>query len=227
MKPKNLIIDCDDTLWENNRYFLEAHEKFVGLMASLGHPEASADSLLLRMEMENVPRYSYGARSQAASMADVYRLLEPEPDQKVLDAIARIGDAVFDHPVSLMPGVSDTLPRLSGRYRMVMYTKGKDDEQSGKIHKSPVKGYFESYKVVPEKGPDVFREMLGEFGMEPGETWMIGDSPRSDILPAVANGVRSVYIPCGLTWSLEHRELPPSDDIIVLESFGHLGRLLL
>ena len=227
MKPKNLVIDCDDTLWENNRYFLEAHGKFVRLMEELGYDPDEADRLLLRMEMENVPRYGYGARSQAMSMADVYRLLALVPEPSVLAAIEGIGEEVFHHPVSLLPGVEDTLPRLSERYTLAMYTKGNPDEQLGKIRKSPLSHYFRHVKVVPEKNPLAFREMLDEFGMEPSETWMVGDSPRSDIMPALANGVRSVYIPYALTWGLEHQELPPSEHIIVLEGFDRLGTLLL
>ena len=225
--PKNLIVDCDDTLWENNRFFIEAHGKFVRLMGSIGHDTAEADSLLLRLEMENVPRYGYGAKSQAMSMADVYRLFEPEPEESVLSEIGRIGDEVFNHPVCLLPGVEATLPKLAGRYRMAMFTKGNPEEQLGKIHKSPVKEYFSHYKVVPEKTPENLLKMLDEFGMEPGETWMIGDSPKSDILPALASGVRSVYIPFSMTWALEHHDLPESEHIITLEAFHQLERLLL
>jgi len=227
MKPRNLIIDCDDTLWENNRFFIEAHKKFVALMASLGYDRDSADSLLLRLEVENVPRYGYGAKSQAMSMADVYRLLEPTPDDSTLAAIARIGEEVFNHPIMLMPGVGDTLPMLHGRYRMVMYTKGNPTEQMGKVEKSPVRRYFDGVKVVPEKDPDTFLDMLKEFGMAPHETWMVGDSPRSDVLPALANGVKSVYIPFSMTWSVEQTELPPSESIITVDGFHRLSELLL
>jgi len=227
MMPRNLIIDCDDTLWENNRFFLEAHKKFVALMESRGYNPSDADSLLLRLEMENVPKYGYGARSQAMSMADVYRLLEPAPEQDVLAAIEAIGADVFSHPVSLLPGVLETLPRLFERYRMLMFTKGNPEEQMGKIEKSPVKGYFHHVKVVSEKDDRTFKEVLDEFGMEPHETWMIGDSPRSDIMPALANGVKSVYIPFSMTWALEHHPLPVSEDIITVDAFGRLAGLLL
>jgi putative hydrolase of the HAD superfamily len=227
MKPRNLVIDCDDTLWENNRFFIEAHQKFVRLMGTLGLDTERADALLLRLEMENVSRYGYGANSQAMSMADVYRLLTPEPDEDVLAAIEEIGKDVFNHPVSLLPGVADTLRKLHGRYRMAIYTKGNPDEQLGKIGRSPVKKYFQHFKVVPEKDTDAFRDLLHELDMDPGETWMIGDSPRSDIMPALANGVRSVYIPFSMTWGLEHHELPPSEHIITIEAFDQLAGLLL
>lgn len=226
-RPLNLIIDCDDTLWENNRFFLEAHKKFVRLMDSLGHDTAKADSLLLRLEMENVPRYGYGARSQAMSMADVYRLLESEPDVSVLEAIKAIGDEVFNHPVCMFPGVEDTLRKLTTRYRMLMLTKGNRDEQMGKIDKSPVRGYFHHTKVVEEKDKETLKGVLDEFEMAPHETWMIGDSPRSDIMPALQNGVKSVYIPFSMTWALEHQELPASEHIITVETFDRLSGLLL
>jgi len=227
MRPKNLIIDCDDTLWENNRYFLEAHGRFVDMMDGLGYDRERANTLLLRLEMENVPRYGYGARSQAMSMADVYRILEPEPSGEVLESIREIGEGVFNHPVCLLPGVEETLPKLHGRYRLAMYTKGNPDEQMGKIMKSPVRDYFHHVKVVPEKDPDTFRGMLDEFGMEPSETWMIGDSPRSDVLPAVSVGVKAVYIPFSMTWALEHTELPESEHIITIGSFDDLAEYLL
>ncbi|MHB8174208.1 MAG: HAD family hydrolase [Nitrospirota bacterium] len=227
MFPKNLIIDCDDTLWENNRYFLDAHVKFVSLMESLGYPREKADTLLLRLEMENVSRYGYGARSQAMSMADVYGLLEPEPDEEILKKIESIGDGVFHHPVCLLPGVGETVPKLASRYTMVMYTKGNPEEQLGKIEKSPLREYFHHVRVVPEKDQHTFRGVLDELGLLADETWMIGDSPRSDILPAVENGVRSVFIPFSMTWQHEHTELPPSEHIITVEHFGNLEKLLL
>ncbi len=227
MRPKNLIIDCDDTLWENNRYFLDAHRRFVSLMEELGFSRDEADSLLLRLEMENVPVYGYGAKSQARSMADVYALLVPEPSGEVLARIEEIGEGVFNHPVCLLPGVMETLPRLHGRYRMAMYTKGNPDEQLGKIMKSPVRDYFHHVKVVPEKDPETLRGMLDEFGMEPAETWVIGDSPRSDVIPAVEVGMKAVYIPFSMTWALEHQELPASEDIITIEAFDRLADYLL
>jgi putative hydrolase of the HAD superfamily len=227
MLPRNLIIDCDDTLWENNRYFIEAHKKFVSLMESLGHPRERADSLLLTLEMENVSRYGYGAKSQAMSMADVYRWLSPSPEPQVLEKIEKIGEEVFYHPVSLLPGVEETVPKLASRYRMIMYTKGNPEEQLGKIRKSPLRRYFQDVRVVPEKDKRIFRGMLDELGLLPEETWMIGDSPRSDILPAIQNGVRSVFIPFSMTWQHEHFELPPSEHIITVEHFGSLEKLLL
>ncbi len=227
MFPKNLIIDCDDTLWENNRFFLDAHEKFVSLMEAQGYSRERADALLLRLEMENVSRYGYGARSQAMSMADVYGLLEPEPKPEVLEKIRNIGDDVFHHPVCLLPGVEETVPKLAGRYTMVMYTKGNPEEQIGKIEKSPLREYFHHVRVVPEKDRRAFRGVLDELGLLPDETWMIGDSPRSDILPAVENGVRSVFIPFSMTWQHEHTALPSSEHIITVQHFGNLEALLL
>jgi len=227
MKPKNLIIDCDDTLWENNRYFLEAHRKFVGLMEEHEHPKDTADSLLLRLEMENVPRYGYGARSQMMSMKDVYRLLEVFPDPAVLAEIETIGEEVFNHPVSLFPGVEETLSRLHGKYRMFMYTKGNLEEQTGKITKSPIHGFFEGYKVVSEKTPETLGGTLAEFGLEPAETWMIGDSPRSDVMPALELGVRAVYVPYEFTWTLEHAPLPDSEHILTVEGFAGIADHLL
>ncbi|HLB25029.1 MAG TPA: HAD family hydrolase [Nitrospirota bacterium] len=227
MRPKNLVIDCDDTLWENNRYFLEAHSKFVELMGSLGYDPAEADELLLRLEMENVPRYGYGAKSQAMSMADVYMILEPRPDEGALRAIEAMGEEVFNHPLTLMPGVEETLPRLSERYRLALYTKGNPDEQMGKLVRSPFKDCFHHVRVVPEKDRETFGSVLSELNFSPDETWMIGDSPRSDIMPAIAHGVRSVYIPCPTTWVHEHRALPPSERIITLERFDRLAGLLL
>lgn len=161
------------------------------------------------------------------SMADVYGLLEPEPEEKILQTIEEIGEGVFHHPVCLLPGVEETVPKLADRYKMVMYTKGNAEEQLGKIEKSPLREYFHHVRVVPEKDRDSFRGVLEELGLKAHETWMIGDSPRSDILPAVENGVRSVFIPFSMTWQHEHTALPPSGHIITVEHFGNLEALLL
>jgi putative hydrolase of the HAD superfamily len=77
--------------------------------------------------------------------------------------------------------------------------------------------------VVDEKDPEVYRSLVASRGLEPSSTWMIGNSPMSDIWPALEAGLGAVLVPHPHTWVLEWRELPPaSDRFVVIDSISDL-----
>jgi putative hydrolase of the HAD superfamily len=104
-------------------------------------------------------------------------------------------------------------------------TKGAFAEQSGKVERSGLKAYFEAVEIVPEKDEAVYRSIIANYELSNDTTWMIGNSPKSDINPALSAGINAVFVPHGATWILEHDEvaepIPPSR-LITVESFVKL-----
>lgn len=209
MLPQNLIFDADDTLWENNVLFERAIELFVDHVASTAClPREHIRARLDEIEKHNSHRYGYGVavfeRSLAECLTACHGPLAETDRQLLRDACAPIRN----HQVELIDGVGQTVRALSQRHRLFLLTKGDHAEQTGKIEASGLAEFFADIAIVPEKATAVYRDFLAHRALPTETTWMIGNSPRSDIWPALEAGLGAVLVPHPMTWSLEHRDLP-------------------
>jgi putative hydrolase of the HAD superfamily len=140
-------------------------------------------------------------------------------------AVWEIGQAVIEYPIVLLDGVAETLARLSGPCRLLLLTKGGRENQESKLARSGLGHLFDGVHIVPEKDAEVIRGLLAHYGLEPEQTWMVGNSPRSDINPALEAGVGAIYVPHPNTWKLEHEEIAEPEQVIILNGFGELTAL--
>jgi putative hydrolase of the HAD superfamily len=224
--PQTLLIDADDTLWENNIYFERAIARFISF---LNHHEFSPEQVrevLNDVERECVVKHGYGLHSFAHALVDTFERLSVNPVTPELHAQVRsFAHAVEDHPIELLPEVVQTLEHLSGRHRLILVTKGAVAEQSGKIERSGLKQHFRATEIVAEKDAAVYHALVEKHGLARDSTWMIGNSPKSDINPALAAGLHAVFVPHGDTWILEHEDLnaaPPAQRLLIVGRFGEL-----
>ncbi len=230
MKP-TLIIDADDTLWENEAYYQQCFSDFGELMATLSFDQKEAERTVDEVERERVPLTGYGPRQFAENMVIAYERLCERHGQpalnEVADGVRKIGQLVMGPPIVLLDGVEETLDwlNLDGRFRLILLTKGDQDVQEGKLARSGLGRFFDAVHVVPEKDAGVFRELVAVYGLEAEYTWMVGNSPRSDINPALEAGLGAVHIPHSRTWVLEQEDIAASERIVVLDSFGELKTL--
>jgi len=215
-----LLIDADDTLWENNIYFERVMTEFIAKLGERGILAAHAQSALWATEQRNVKVTGYGSKAFCLSLHEVAREfgspnLEPW--------ITEQEKWILEHPIELMPGVRETLPSLRAQNHLILLTKGREDEQLGKLERSGLKEFFHAVEVVFEKSVETYRGMVEKHHLLPHDTWMIGNSPRSDINPAKAAGLRTVFIPHHTTWQHEIEEISPNGETLVLESFAQLA----
>src|SRR5215472_6073644 len=224
---QNLLIDADDTLWENNIYFERAITDFVSF---LNHRHYTADEVrhvLYDVERENVQKHGYGMHSFAGALVICFEKLSEEPVTLQLhEAIKAIAFKIAEHPMEILPSVPETLAELSQRHRLFMVTKGNFAEQTGKVERSGLKDYFTAVEVVAEKDAGAYRGVVDKFGLVPELTWMIGNSPKSDINPALEAGLHAVFVPHDNTWMLERDELRAHNDdgrLLQLNSFAELS----
>ncbi len=230
MKP-TLIIDADDTLWENEAYYQQCITEFGELMATLGLDREEAKQTVDEVERERVPLTGYGPVQFTENMGIAYQRLCERHGLSVSDEIAdrvrEIGQLVMVFPIKLLDGVKETLAHLNGHYRLLLLTKGDQQVQEDKLSRSGLGHFFDGVHVVPEKDAQVFHELVTEYGLELERTWMIGNSPRSDINPALEAGIGAVHIPHSTTWVLERQEIVTSERVAVLDNFGELVSLFL
>jgi len=224
--PQTLLIDADDTLWENNIYFERAIARFISF---LNHHEFSPEQVrevLNDVERECVAKHGYGQQSFSHALVDTFERLSVRPITPELHAqVTNFAHMVLDHPIEFLPEVPQTLEYLSTKHRLILVTKGALEEQSGKIERSGLKGYFAATEIVAEKNSEVYDALVEKHELTRSSTWMIGNSPRSDINPALAAGLHAVFVPHGDTWILEHEEVnaaPPSQRLLIVGRFAEL-----
>jgi putative hydrolase of the HAD superfamily len=223
---QTLLIDADDTLWENNVYFERAIASFISFLNHQEYSPAQVREVLNDVERECILSHGYGLHSFAYALARTFERLAVEPLTPALrETIIGFTQAIAEHPIEIRPGVRPTLDYLAGRHRLVLMTKGDRKEQAGKVERSGLRQYFEVIEIVPEKNALTYRAIVGKHDWSCLSTWMIGNSPKSDINPALAAGLNAVHVPHCDTWILEHEEVmqptPPSR-LLVVESFAEL-----
>ena len=224
--PQTLLIDADDTLWENNIYFERAIARFISF---LNHHEFSPEQVrevLNDVERECIVKHGYGLHSFAHALVDTFERLSINPVTPELHAqIHSFADSIADQPVEVLAHVPETLRYLAQRHRLILMTKGAVVEQTGKVVRSGLKEYFAAVQVVAEKDPGAYIAAVEKFTLANASTWMVGNSPKSDINPALAAGLNAVFVPHGNTWILEHDEVnqaSPPQRLLIVGSFGEL-----
>jgi putative hydrolase of the HAD superfamily len=223
---QTLLIDADDTLWENNIYFERAIAKFISLLDHREYTPEQVRLVLNDVERESILTHGYGLHSFAHSLAETFEKLSVDPVTPELhERIRSFTHEIANHPVELIRGVPETLDYLSGRHHLIMMTKGNFAEQSGKVERSGLKEYFVAIEIVPEKDEAIYRSVAAKYALDEDSTWMVGNSPKSDINPALAAGLHAVFVPHGNTWILEHDDLaiaPSNQRLLVVERFTDL-----
>ena len=225
-QSQTLLIDADDTLWENNIYFERAIVRFISF---LNHHEFSPEQVrevLNDVERESIATHGYGLHSFSHSLVATFERLSVQPITPELHAqITGFAQTIYAHPIEFLPDVPQTLQYLSSRHRLILVTKGALEEQSGKIERSGLREYFEATEIVAEKHPEVYRALVEKHSLVHDSTWMIGNSPKSDINPALAAGLHAVFVPHGDTWILEHEEVnaaPQGQRLLIVGRFAEL-----
>ena len=219
-----LLIDGDDTLWENNIYFEQAIEAFIDFLAHSSMSRHQVRAALDEVERINVGVHGYGSASFTKNLRETYeRLLERDLQAQDIEYVLQLGHRIASQPVQLLPDVADTVRYLAGRHDLMLLTKGHPEEQRLKIERSGLEEFFSATAVVHEKAEETYRAIVEERRLDPARTWMIGNSPRSDINPALAAGLNAVFIPHVHTWRLEKEEIVHSDGrLLTVQRFGDL-----
>jgi putative hydrolase of the HAD superfamily len=220
-----LLIDADDTLWENNIYFERAFDDFVEFLAHSALTQAQVRDVLNEIELVNAKIHGYGARNFGRNLQQAYQHLaerEIRPDD--LDHVMSLAERILEQPLKLIEGVEETLAGLAGRHELTLFTKGHPEEQRLKVDRSGLGRYFAHTAIVKEKDAPAYRRIVEERAFSPDLTWMIGNSPKSDINPALEAGLGAVLVPHPHTWVLEHQELrtPEGARFLQVESFTQL-----
>ena len=227
MSIKTVGLDADDTLWHNEKLFREAEQNFVQLLGHCADKEIIESTLFLTIA-RNLGLYGYGFKSFTLSMIEtashVYN--EAIPSSKMKEIIS-LGQSLMDKPVNLIDGVVEVLEALHKNYRLLLISKGDLVEQGRKLEKSGLKSYFDAIEIVSHKDKTVYEELLKRNRVNMNEFVMVGNSLKSDILPALEAGAYAIYIPYDITWVHEMADEPDDNGrYFKVEKLSDLPELL-
>jgi len=219
-----LVFDADDTLWENNIYFERAFDDFCGFLDHSKLTPVQVREVLNEIELVNSKIHGYGSKNFGFNMQQAYRhLAEREVRSDDLDHVMSLAERILEQPLEVIDGVEETLAELAGRHELTMFTKGHAEEQRMKIDRSGLGRYFRHTAIVKEKNTPAYQRLIEERGFHPRETWMIGNSPKSDINPALEAGLNAVLVPHPHTWVLENQDLRDGGErLTIVATFGLL-----
>jgi putative hydrolase of the HAD superfamily len=211
MRSANLTtigFDADDTLWQNEHFFKLTEARFATLLTGLVEPgELSAH--LLEVERKNLGHYGFGIKGFTLSMVETaIEVTHGAVPASVIAEILEAGRDMLRHPVETLPHVRETLAALAGKFRLVMITKGDLFDQERKLAESGLGELFDAIEIVSDKDVGTYRRVFTQHGDGPERAMMVGNSLKSDILPAIAAGSWGVYIPHDLNWELEQADAP-------------------
>jgi putative hydrolase of the HAD superfamily len=232
---QTLLIDADDTLWENNVYFERAIAAFISYLDHREYSPNEVRATLNEVERETILTHGYGLPSFTRSLLLCFERLSPAPmSEEKTESILGFARSIAEQEIELLPGVAETLAELATRHRLILMTKGNHAEQADKLSRSGLASYFAAVEIVAEKDPATYREVILRYPSEAPASgalpsyWMLGNSPRSDINPALAAGLNAVFLFHKNTWVLEHSTLdsaPEGQLLIELDSFAKLCEL--
>jgi putative hydrolase of the HAD superfamily len=221
---QHLIVDADDTLWENNIYFERAFEEFTDFLAHSSLKPQEVRATLDEIELANAKIHGYGSKNFGRNLRECYqRLCEREVCDGDLATVISFAERILECPMEVIDGVPETLDYLSSRHELTLFTKGHPDEQKLKLDRSGLGVYFAHTAIVKEKDCAAYTRLVTERGLDPQRAWMIGNSPKSDINPALECGLNAVFVPHARTWTLEREEIRHgAGKLLVIDQFADL-----
>jgi putative hydrolase of the HAD superfamily len=226
---QTLLIDADDTLWENNVYFERAIAAFISYLDHHEYSPAEVRKALNAVERETILAHGYGLSSFTRSLVTCFERLSPAPvTEERAQRILGFARSIAEQEIELLPGVAETLADLTARHRLILMTKGNQAEQADKLARSGLAAHFSAVEIVQEKDPATYSQVISRYELAPHTSWMIGNSIKSDINPALAAGLHAVFLFHKDTWILEHAvvdPVPEGQQLLELDSFVKLSEI--
>ena len=201
-------FDADDTLWHNEQFFQITQQYLKMLLADFCEADHLSDRLL-EAEKRNLKHFGFGVKGFTLSMIETaIEVSGGKVPAEVIGEILKAGKDMLSAPVQLLPHAGETLEALAGDYTIVLITKGDLFDQERKLAQSGLGEFFDAVEIVSDKNPDTYLRIFGEQAAGPANAMMVGNSLKSDVIPALDTGAWGVHVPHETTWALEHAEKP-------------------
>jgi len=220
IKIKTIIFDLDDTLIKTSRLYDQAREEFSLLMEKAGFKKEEALAKLDEIDIKNIHQHGFVKERYTYSLGNTYEYFSQKNGKKIIPELKKqieeLGWQVFRQIPELVDGVYQVLDTLSQEYFLILATLGDPQVQKKKLRLTSLKEYFSAIYILKYKNVDEYQNILTKHKLDKKDTWIIGNSVRSDLNPGLKLGLNCILIPT-LTWKFEEEE-PLSGNYLQLDS---------
>ncbi len=226
-KLQTIAFDADDTLWHNERFFVLTQERFAELLVDHADSDHLADRLVAA-ERRNIGHYGFGVKGFVLSMIETaIEVTEGRVPASVISELMAAGRDMLAHPIELLPHARDAVEAAAGAHHVMLITKGDLLHQERKLAQSGLGDLFDTVEIVSDKQPETYARIFESSPGGPVAAMMVGNSMRSDVIPAIEAGAWGVHVPHDLAWALEHAEAPVAPRFRSVADLGDLPGLIL
>ncbi|MBI1417473.1 MAG: HAD family hydrolase [Limimaricola sp.] len=202
-------FDADDTLWQNEKFFRMTQDRFAELLGEHAAPE-DLHQRLVAAERRNLALYGFGIKGFVLSMIETaIEVTDARVPARTIAQLIDAGQDMLAHPIDLLPNAREAVEALSGKADVILITKGDLLDQERKLAQSGLGELFDAVEIVSDKTPAVYSRIFARH--DTARAMMVGNSLKSDVLPALEVGAWGTHVPHDLTWDYEHAE-PPVDN---------------
>lgn len=221
-----VLLDADDTLWENEVYFRSAEHRLGEILESWADRDEVAERLLAT-EHNNIPLYGFGAKAFVLSMLETaLEVSDHQIGQAAVTEIIALGKSILSQPVEFLEDVELVVHEIAQRWPIVVVTKGDLIHQEAKIMQSGLAHLFRSIEIVAEKDVAAFTRICDRYSVSPTDIVMVGNSVRSDIIPVLDLGGYAVHVPYEHAWAFEIADLPQHPRLREAQGFADVPAIL-
>jgi putative hydrolase of the HAD superfamily len=220
-------FDADDTLWHNEAFFRLTQDRFTRLLADHANPDHLAERLE-KAERRNIGHYGFGVKGFTLSMIETaIEVTDGRVPARVIGQLIAAGREMLEHPIELLPHARAAVVALAAEYRVILITKGDLLDQERKLAQSGLGDLFHGVEIVSQKTAETYRKVFARHGTGADQAMMVGNSLKSDVLPALEAGAWGVHVPHGLIWALEKADPPTGNRRFhVVDHLGRLAKLV-
>jgi len=220
MKIKTIIFDLDDTLIKTSKLYNHARNEFSSLMQELSFNGEESLIKLDEIDINYIKEYGFVKERYPLSLGKTYEYFSQKNGKEINSELKKkiedIGWQVFRQIPELVDGVYQVLETLSKKYFLILATLGDPQVQEEKVRVSGLKKYFSEVYILKHKNVEEYQNILREHNLDKKDTWIIGNSVRSDLNPGLKLGINCILIPY-LSWKFEEEE-PLSENYLQLDS---------
>jgi putative hydrolase of the HAD superfamily len=226
-KLTTIGFDADDTLWQNEEFFRLTEQRFSELLADYADPD-HLGAQLLEAERRNLGQYGFGIKGFVLSMIETaIEVTDQRVPASVIAEIIAAGQDMLAHPIHLLPHAREAVEALSDSHKIVLITKGDLLDQERKLAQSGLGELFDAVEIVSDKTPQTYIRAFMRHGDGPDRAMMVGNSMKSDVVPAIDAGGWGVHVPAKYEWEIEKAPAPENHPRFrVLTDLGVLPALL-
>jgi putative hydrolase of the HAD superfamily len=211
MTKQLILFDLDDTLVHCNIYFEQTLQQFTASMVEIfGSDKMNSDEIRKKqqeIDLKGVEKLGFTLDHFPQSLVETYHYISAvygtNPDIAVESIVRELGERVYFLEIEAYPDMVETLNTLKNQgHTLFLYTGGVAEVQFRKVQKLGLDYFFENrIHVARHKTIEEMDRLLTRIHADRSNTWMIGNSLRTDIVPALESKIHAIFIPADNEWN--------------------------